>query len=83
MDLRRRLVELPPNICTPQFLADVAAHIATSAPEAMRCQVTFVGSEWLRIQTYRDLFFHWRLLLCLRFPLGYVGTTSVLSYGMH
>lgn len=35
----RWLVESPPNVCTPTFLADAAAHIASIAPNHMSLQI--------------------------------------------
>jgi leucyl aminopeptidase len=35
----RWLVESPPNVCTPSYLADAAAHIASIAPEHMSLQI--------------------------------------------
>ncbi|KAI3433435.1 hypothetical protein D9Q98_003250 [Chlorella vulgaris] len=37
--LTRYLVEAPPNVCTPSYLADTAAKIAAAAPEVMKLEV--------------------------------------------
>lgn len=35
----RYLVEAPPNVATPSYLADSARHIAAAAPDVMSCEV--------------------------------------------
>lgn len=37
--LTRYLVEAPPNVCTPTYLAEAAATIAASAPDVMKLEV--------------------------------------------
>jgi leucyl aminopeptidase len=46
--LTRYLVEAPPNVCTPSYLADTAAKIAAAAPEVMKLEVSSVvpGAVW-------------------------------------
>ena len=35
----RYLVEAPPNVCTPQYMADAAKSIATQFPDVMQCKI--------------------------------------------
>lgn len=43
--LTRYLVESPPNVCTPPYLADTAANIAAAAPDVMKLEVKLEGLD--------------------------------------